>query len=316
MSFDPVFYILKEANFLPATGAPSWLGKIVNHYSAPHYGSVPDDATSLNQRGVKTTELSDVQQVVRRSKGTSYEPRLEGVIKACAKKTDSVEYDFKTAKLRILQLQNHEEVFAQFMRLCAQNKSIDARIRSWAKPFGEPLYMIVGVMIWTDAEFNSRMASDRDMSVQPMAPLNALINAFSASHFGSPIVAPGTGDLSFGFNTVTGQQTALDAKQSGSSIFAVEYRVIRRLKHTAFTRFGLDSELPRFPGQRTMSEDRERADVQAAEEVAEKPERLKLEDDDVPWTESLDDLDEALAVEVEQISGMEVGLCFASDAET
>ena len=71
-----------------------------------------------------------------------------------------------------------------------------SRMVEWTHPGGDPLYMIVGVLIWQDATLSSTSTSGEKSDVDLGLPLGVVGSAVIASQTGAVVPSEAIGDIS------------------------------------------------------------------------------------------------------------------------
>ena len=140
---DPVYFLLKGPSLPPASDADAMLGRIVRNFAQPLNDFTPDDASSFNKRPVNTTLSSSVARILKASNSAALESKFLALANTSTTKENTTEESLLSSEIRAKQLQNHGEVFQRLIR----DEEMRSRMVEWTHPGGDPLYMIVGVLI-------------------------------------------------------------------------------------------------------------------------------------------------------------------------
>ena len=139
----PVYFLLKGPSLPPANDADAMLGRIVRNFAQPLNDFTPDNAATFNTRPVTTTLSSSVARIIKASNSAALESKFLAFANTNSAKEDSTKESLLSSEIQVKQLQNHGDVFQRLIR----DEEIRSRIVEWTHPGGDPVYMIVGVLI-------------------------------------------------------------------------------------------------------------------------------------------------------------------------
>ena len=195
--------------------------------------------------------------------------------------TPSHNLDFSTQSIRFIKLDNYPTIF----RALRQSPEVQEHLSRALRPGGSPAYMIVGVAIWTDAKFIKSQTTAKATSADIAAPVTAAIAATTG------VVLP-SADVEVRGSSSATSSNQFSGLSQGSSIFAIQYRAVRRRLRSVLHDFdpSIEDYGPRTASSFVFSG---HSDSTATAEEGAQTEGTKLDlgldDDDVDWTDLLDD---------------------------
>jgi len=281
MADPPVFYILPQSHLEPASSATSWLGRIVSSYRDPAASFTPVHPSRLLQGQATETVLKNASSILRGSSNSTLVAKLTGIASASSAKDRGSGISFETSEIRCLRLQNHPKLFE---KLCADDE-VKNDLSRWLSPGGKPAYMIVALLIWTDASFiSSRAKSDSSggsVSVAVSTIVGATTGVILPGDMGNPEISRSVG---------TTQERRVTAFSEGSHIFAFQYRTVRRRAYSIFSDFTPRlGKGPRVKGDQVFSDkDKEVKEVDD-EEREMVPMQVEIDEGHVSWVDVVDD---------------------------
>ncbi|KAI9866713.1 MAG: hypothetical protein M1813_000655 [Trichoglossum hirsutum] len=104
------------------------------------------------------------------------------------------------------------------------NEAVVAQLAKWLKRDGDPVYLIVGVLIWDPTALSASSSSSRALSSRVSVPIGVTAGAAAG---GIPLPIEKANPEVGASNTESGGAT-LKAKGESKRIFAMEYKTIRR----------------------------------------------------------------------------------------
>jgi hypothetical protein len=116
-----------------------------------------------------------------------------------------------------VRLQNHDKIFDALR----QNDEVKSDLGRMLSPGGKPAFMIVAVLIWSDASFTGVRKVESSLSASVTVPLAAAVAAATGA------VVPGV-DPKLSGERGSSTSRMLDGLSLGSHIFAVQYKAVRR----------------------------------------------------------------------------------------
>ena len=186
----------------------------------------------------------------------------------------------------------------------------------WTHPGSDPLYMIVGVLIWQDATVSSTSTTGEKSDVDVSLPLGVAGSAIIASQTGAVVPSEAIGDILVKQAKEKAQITERSAVSTESRIFAVQYRIVRRRKRNIFKRSPpiLESRGPRVVGGRmyAVAGDESPKDLNSRKEDMANA-ILEMDSNGVSWTDALEQLQDKPKVDIIEANGNELSLSFVYD---
>lgn len=277
-SSSPVFYLLPMASLEPASSATSWLGRIVQNYASPGSAYTPEDPSPFVTAPLSDKTFTDVTAILKSSSSSEVKARLSSLASLSRSSTPQHELDVSSQSFRFLRLRNHDDVF----KALRESPEVQRHLADSLRLGGSPAYMVVGLAIWTDAKFTKSESTAKASSADLAAPVTAALAASTG------IVLPGA-DVEVGRRSTAMTGNQLVGVGQGSSIFAIEYRAVRRRLRSVMDSFGpsLEQYGPRTANGFVFSGGRDAVPEQKAR--IEQPAVLTIDEEDVGWTEILDD---------------------------
>lgn len=257
MAMEPPFIILKSTSWLPSEETSNLLGAAVKNFWAPTDNSVPAEPLEYN-RGRKFVEkgFSDFVLTKQDGVGKAAEAKLRGLANLTWKGEVDDRFDLRGKHLRYIKLRQLDK----FWKELKEDSDFRATVPEWlgspwelkSKP---PVCLITGLFICEDVTLDSSAKDARDREMKIEAPLGAGMAAASASQ-GFVLPSDGTGNLEAGFSVNKIQQRHITADDKGSSIFAMQLKVISSKKFNKEA-LRLQDKSPDAPAHRQMGEDKE-----------------------------------------------------------
>ena len=284
MSPSPVFYLLKPERVEPASSAASWLGRIVGNYAAPDADFTPTDPSRLLRNiTVSETKIADVSTFVDNATNEQLELQLTGLASTFRARGRGSEVEFSTTSIRYVRLQNHGKALIAMYG----DGEVMEDLSRMLKPGGVPAYFIVGMLIWENATFVDTRSTSKGVGGSIEVPVSTAVAASTGLVI--PDINPGVVAESEATQT-----RSVAGFSEGSSIFAFEYRTVRRRIFSITSNF-----TPRLGGYGgRIEKDKVFGDSSPKEDVASVPgEGPVVIDDDVDGVSWADLAEEELAVE-------------------
>jgi hypothetical protein len=276
----PVYYLLPISSLEPAESATSWLGRIVQNYASPRSEYSPADPKPFITTPYSDTTITDVTAILRSCTSSEVKARLSSLASLAHSNTPNDDLDISTQSIRFIKLDNYPTIF----RALRQSPEVQQHLAHSLRPGGSPAYMIVGVAIWTDARFTKGQTTAKATTADIKAPVTAAIAATTG------IVLPQSDVEVSGSSTAT-TSNQISGLSQGSSIFAIQYRAVRRRLRSVLNDFdpSLEDYGPRTASSFVFSGHAESTGTAEKEAQSETKLDLGLDDDDVDWTDLLDD---------------------------
>ncbi len=219
MQDPPPYYMLDPRRLLPASAAADWLGRIVVDFRDPHAAFTPDNPQRFTEGLVLEDGAKDVQAEISRSKSAAVSGALSEIVSLSNGRGQSAGFSFQTGDMHIVRLSKYRDVFLT-MREDPEVREYLARV---LKPGGAAAYMIVGLLVWTDASLSVNQQHSRQQGVEAQIPALGIASAVA----GIPLPFE-IGDPAAGVSSSNTAKTRLAMSLPGSRIFAIEYKAVRR----------------------------------------------------------------------------------------
>jgi len=293
MSSTPVFYVLKPERVEPASQAVSWLGRIVQNHAAPDAAFTPSNPSKLlADIAVSETRVAEASVFLNSEAASKLKLQLTGLASVFQDRGRGTGIQFSTTSIRYVRMQNHDKA----LRALWTDAGVRDDLGHMLKPGGDPAFFIVGFLIWENATFTDHGAVSAGGGGSVELPVSAVV----ASQTG--LVLPDI-NPAIKLQSSQEQRRTLAGFSEGSSIFAFEYRTVRRRLYSITKNF-----TPRLGGYGGRFEkDRvfgvpgspQRSRDPTPERPDESP--LEMDDEDTPWVDLVDD-----EVEVEDVGDLQL----------
>ncbi|KAI4207923.1 MAG: hypothetical protein LQ346_000260 [Caloplaca aetnensis] len=291
MSSSPVFYLLKPERVEAASNVYSWLGRIVRNHAAPDASFTPTDpAGLLHSISVSETKIANASTFVDNATNGKLELQLTGLASTFRAQSKGSGVEFSTTSIRYIRLQNHGKALDAIL------SDVEAMqdTRKMLKPGGDPAYFIVGCLIWENATFVDRHSTSKGSGGSVELPVSTAVGAYTGLVI--PDINPGVGGESEAV-----QRRTLAGFSEGSSIFAFEYRTVRRPVYSIMGNFTprLGGYGGRIEKDRVFGVPTSKQDDQSV--VSESPVVMDDGDDDISWADLTED-----ELEVERVCNLSI----------
>lgn len=275
MPLTPVFNLLRPERVEPASRALSWLGRTVQNYAAPDAWFTPEDPSQLlKDITISETKITDASAFVSNATATNLSFELSGLASFFQQQGRCSGIQFSATSVWYIRLQNHPKV----LKALLDDPTIKKDLAQMLKPGGQPGYLIVGMLIWENASFaDSRLTVD-EVGGSVELPVAAGVSAHTG--ITTPNINPAV--------ELQSQRTlrrSLAGFSAGSSIFAFEYRTIRRRIYSIGSNF-----TPRLGGYGSRIEkDRVFGGGMQQEQLPVRDEApVEMDEEDIAWVNLVD----------------------------
>lgn len=220
MQDPPPYYLLDPRRLLPASSTPSWLGRIVLDFRDPAASFTPSSPQRFTSGLTTEADAKDVQVEVLRTRSRALSGALSEIVSAANGAGKSAGFSFQTGEMRIVRLGGYRDVF----RTMREDPEVRRYLAQELRPGGAAAYMIVGLLVWTDATLSVREESSRRRAVEAQIPALGIGCAVAGVQLPLEI----GGDPAIGVSSSNTGVTRMGMSLPGSRIFAVEYKAVRR----------------------------------------------------------------------------------------
>jgi hypothetical protein len=225
---------------------PKLLGRFIKNIEEPEGIYTPAKSSELFndnaylEHDVLTQALGSLQHERRRS----LYGKIQSLFKVEVRSEHSSQFDFSAKILRSVRLDGYDDVFDKFIKDPAVRKKADL----WRDVIsGKMAYMVVGVLIWEDADLRTESHASDSFEAEGTAKIREALGDPTA-----PLQAgDAAGDISLGGQTGGSQGTSLSGKSEGPSVFAILYKVIKRSLFSSNAQ--MSNEAPSLPAGRSFA---------------------------------------------------------------
>ena len=218
MTSDHTFYLLKPLQTIKAAEPKQWIGRIVKSYEDPESNFTPHSALpSSFAPGISDdTGFSNVEAIIKSANSTTFSAMLADMLRLGQADSGSSAPEFKSRKVRRLKLQQEGEYLRHRLAL----PEVKGHLKDWHST-RHPVYFIVGLLITDHVRYSdsSKKQSSREVEAEPPTKL-------AAAAMGVPGPTPTVAKI--GASSSKGSELDMSLTASGTRIFAVEYRVLRK----------------------------------------------------------------------------------------
>ena len=257
MAMEPPFVLLKSTSWLPSEESRTLLGAVVKNFWAPTENSVPEQPLVYNKgRKFVEKEFSDFVLTNKDGVGKAVEVKLQRLANLTWKGDVDDQFDLRGKNIRYIKLRQLDKFWKDLKEDPDIRKTVPGWLgSSWKLSSKPPVCLITGLFICEDVVLESSTKTTQDRGAEVEAPFGTAITAASASQ-GLPVPNCGTGNLEVGLASNKSQQRYIKAEDKGSSIFAMQLKVIssQKFKKEAIS---LQDKSPNIPSHRQMGEDGE-----------------------------------------------------------
>ena len=288
MGDPPPYYILDPRRLLPASAAADWLGRIVTDFRDPLADFTPDKPQRFTDGLVDEMDAEDVHAQISSSQETSVSGALTEFVSVANGGGRSAGFGFQTGNMKTVRLRKYRDIF----RVMREDPEVQKHLSRALRPGGPAAYMVVGLLVWTDASLSVTQERSRQHEVELQLPVLAVASAVAG--IPPPV---GIGDPAIATSSGNTRQTHLSMFVPGSYIFAVEYKAIRRKAYAILNsaKADWDGRGPRGKGDHHFNahEEHDLAETrgEGGGEIHQDALVLDMDDDACVWYDTVNGLD-------------------------
>ena len=256
MAMEPPFNLLKSTSWLPIEETKTLLGAVVKNFWAPTDNSVPTEPLIYNKgRNFVEKRYDDFVLTNEDGVGKAAELKLQGLAKLTWKGVVDDKFDLRGKHIRYVKLRQVDKFWEDLKEDPEVRETVPNWIGSWHLRSKPPVCLITGLFICEDVASKSSKNVSQDREAKIKAPVGTAAVAASASQ-GVLLPNNGTGNLEAGVSANKTQTQHIKAKAEGTSIFAMQLKVI---SSETFNKkaLRLKDKSPDAPTHRQMGEDEE-----------------------------------------------------------
>ena len=300
MDHKPFFEILDQERLIPADELSQWLGRIVKHHREPEASYTPTDPSPFVIYPLSVTEIDNVFGNFSSLKSNSVSLALSNTVSLSNSGSTGGTTGFDSKRIVSVRLQRHDKIF----RSLRENNEVQEDLREMLTPGGGPAFMIVGVLLWSDATFTSTRSLTSVASTNVSSPLAAAFKIATGTSM------PAIVDVSISPSKDTSTSKTLQGVSLGSHIFAIQYKMVRRPSFALGRSFTprLEDKGPRVEGSKKFGDNKD-ANLKVEGGEVEEPLEVNMDEDFVEWTDVLDEEEEGIELETEEFEG--IGLAYS-----
>ena len=256
VKMEPPFIIFKSTSWLPVDETSTILGAVVKNFWAPTDNSVPAEPLEYN-KGRNFVEKGFDDFVLAKDDGTSKAAKLklQGLTHLTWKGEVDDMFDLQGKHIRYIKLRQVDKFWQDLKEDPEVRESVPKWIGSRQLKSKFRVCLITGIFICEETSANSSTEASQERKADIKAPLGTAVAVASASQ-GVLLPNNNTGNLEAGFSNNKTHQQHIEAKDKGSSIFAVQLKVISS-KTFNKKALKLKDKSPDAPTHRQMGEDEE-----------------------------------------------------------
>lgn len=280
MGDTPPYYILDPRRLLPASATSEWLGRIVTDFRDPRTDFTPSKPQRFTDGLVDEIEATQVRAEISRLGDTSVSAALTQVLNVTKGGGHSTGFSFETGRLKSVRLNNYRNVF----RTMRDDAEVRDHLARALRPGGPAAYMVVGLLVWTDATIAVDQGRAKQLGAGAQLPAMAVASAMA----GVPLPLE-IGNPAVGVSSSDSYQSQLAMSVPGSYIFALEYKAIRRKMYALWpnAKANWDGSGPRGKADRHFNSGDELEEENGREEML----TLDMDEDDSVWYDTVSGLE-------------------------
>ena len=251
---EPPWILLKSTSWLPKDEWSTLLGAVVENFWAPTDSSVPSEPLTYN-KGRKFVENGFRDFVLSKNdgRGKAAELKLKGLAGLNWKGGVDENFDLSGKKIRYIKLRQLPEFWGAIKEDPDFKQKVPQWLGSWWHMGSKtPVCLITGLFICESVTVESSTAKERERGASLEAPIGTAASAAAASQ-GFLLPSDGTGNLEANFSLPKNQHQVFNAEHEGSSIFALQLKVISS-KMFDKKMLKLEGKSPKAPAHRQMGE--------------------------------------------------------------
>jgi hypothetical protein len=169
---------------------------------------------------IKCTRITDIKQNVKTSSNRSLTSALSQIASLSHTSDRQTTLDFSTSSIFSLRLENYPKVFNKLVA----EVDVMADLAAMLPPIGGSAYMIVALLIWTNAKFTETLDVNKTNKMKGKVPVGTLASSTASSG----LVTTDAGNLEVELAGADELHIVGKGFSPGSSIFAFEYKIVRR----------------------------------------------------------------------------------------
>ena len=264
MPTEPPFICLNPTSWLPLDELNNLLGAVVKNFWAPTDNSVPEEPLYYNKgRPFVKKGYDDFVLTTKDGSGKAAQLKLQGLTQLVWKGNVDDSFDLRGKHIRYVKLRQVDKFWKDLKEDSEVKESVPAWIGAWPLNSRPPVCLVTGLFICEDVTSISSVAESREREAIVEAPLGTVAAVLGASQ-GVLLPSDGTGNIGAGFSINKTEQLHVKVKDQGSSIFAMQLKVI---SSQVFNKkaLRLKDRSPDTPTYRQMGEDDELPSVEDLE---------------------------------------------------
>ena len=253
---EPPFILFKSTSWLSIEETSTLLGAAVKNFWAPTDNSVPAEPLEHNRgRSFVENGYDDFVLINEDGVGKSAKVKLQGLTSLDWKGEVDNAFDLRGKHIRYMKLRQVDKFWKDFKEDPEVREEVPKWIGSWPLKSKPQVCLITGLFICEDVALQSSKEGLQGLEAKIKAPIGTAAAAASASQ-GVLLPNDVTGNLGGGFSVNKAQQRHIKANNKGSSIFALQLKVI---SSGTFNKkvLKLKDKSPDAPTDRQMGEDDE-----------------------------------------------------------
>jgi hypothetical protein len=222
MATTKSFYLLEPFHTIPVEENNAWLGRIVKDFSNPRAGYTPDEPSSAIASLDDDPNFSNIGAIIQSSSSQKFRIALQEMLGLSSHHSKTLEPTFHTRNVRRIRLHNDDECLENVLNL-GETRS-EVLQKGWLG-IQRPVHFVVGFLITDNVEYVTKEAEKKQLDFK-VSPCQGVAAAFAGGPASTGF--PGADAVTVSGSAENESSTVVKLTATGTRIFAVEYRVLRK----------------------------------------------------------------------------------------
>jgi hypothetical protein len=222
MATMKAFYLLDEFHTIRGDDYTKWLGRIVRYHDNPYFDFAPETppAEYVKMDTRDDDGISNVDRTIKSGQSLKIRADLESMLHFSEHEAVTENPRFESPEVRCVRIQQEATVFRRLREV----PEVRDKLEEWKPTKRRPVYFIAGILIGSQVKYHVSASSTTSFEIAGKLPAKAIAQAIT----GTPL--PGKEVLEVGATRAKSSSQEGREALTGTRIFAIEYRAIRRSK--------------------------------------------------------------------------------------
>jgi hypothetical protein len=215
------FYLLDEFHTIRGDDYTKWLGRIVQHHDNPYFDFTPEIPGECAKVDIRDDDgISNVDRTIRSAQSLKIRADLESMLHFSEHEAVTENPRFESPQVRCVRIQQEASVFRKLREVPEVREKLD----EWKPSKRRPVYFIAGILIGNRVKYHVSASSTNSFEITGKLPAKTIAQAITGTPL-PPLPLFEAGATKTKSSSQGGGETL-----TGTRIFAIEYRAIRRSK--------------------------------------------------------------------------------------